>query len=121
MIGKIFYFLILTFYLSKPGRTQITSGLTRIPDTSYSIQSEYFKHIKKYPFISIAKDSGFFVNEEHNIAYCNSAGRTLNMDIFYEDIKSGWKLPAIIFIHGGGWRSGSNKMHSDLLRKVAAM
>ena len=39
---------------------------------------------------------------------------TLKLDIFYPNEDAKKKRTAIIFMHGGGWRSGNKAMHYPL-------
>ena len=45
------------------------------------------------------------VRMEKNVVYASPGGRDLHLDLFRP--KSGGTFPAIIFVHGGGWRAGS--------------
>ena len=79
-------------------------------DTSYTEKSVYIKLIKKYPFIKIPQfqvDND--IEEIKNVVY-QQKGRPLHLDAFlYKKQKFN---PAVIMIHGGGWRSGNkNQMH----------
>ncbi|MBK8607008.1 MAG: alpha/beta hydrolase fold domain-containing protein [Chitinophagaceae bacterium] len=101
---------------------QSTVGITGIRDTSYNILNEYNKHLKNYPGIQIAKETSYpYVKEEKNIAYCKTPQRELKLDVFYPKEKSKIKRTAILFIHGGGWRSGNKSMHYPLLQELASL
>ena len=81
-------------------------------DTSYTVKSTYNKLIKKYPFIKIPQEqNSAFITEIKEVIYQQRKQRALHFDAFYYNNK---KLnPAIIMIHGGGWRSGNkNQMHA---------
>ncbi|MCV9927091.1 alpha/beta hydrolase [Flavobacterium sp. LS1R49] len=80
-------------------------------DTSYTVQSTYTKLIKKYPFITIAKaKENKDINPVYDLVYYKENTRELHLDAFiYKKQKMN---PAVIMIHGGGWRSGNkNQMH----------
>jgi pectinesterase len=101
---------------------QSTKGITGIRDTSYNISNEYTKHLKNFPGLQIAEGFSYpYITEEKNIAYCSSRERELKLDVFYPKEKSDKKRIAIIFIHGGGWRSGNKAMHYPLLQELAAL
>lgn len=117
------YFLIWALLATVlPTSAQMTAGITGIRDTSYNITNEYNKHLKNYPNIHIAKEKTYqYITEERNITYCNTKERELKLDIFHTAEKAGKKRTAIIFIHGGGWRSGNKAMHYPLLQELAAL
>jgi pectinesterase len=101
---------------------QLTSGLTGTPDTSFSIYSDYNKNIKKYPFIKpviVAAAKG--VKEQKNIVYCERGDRKLLLDAFLPAARSAKKRPAVLIIHGGGWRSGDRTHHYPLAQRLAAL
>ena len=101
---------------------QSLSGITGTRDTSYNILSEYNKHLKNFPFIQIAKETSYpFLTAEKNIIFCKTPQRELKLDVFYANEKSAKKRTAIIFIHGGGWRSGNKAMHYPLLQELATL
>lgn len=81
-------------------------------DTSYTIKSTYTKLIKRYPTITIAEtQKNKDVKQVFNIVYNQEKNRALHLDAF---INKRDKLnPAVIMIHGGGWKSGNkNQMHT---------
>lgn len=120
MMKKIAFVLLLFCRLDV--QSQNFSGLTGIADTSFNISSELRKNIKKYPFISIVPyvetDS---VKVKYNVVYKKIGDRKLTMDVFLPGKQVHSKHTAIIFIHGGGWRSGDKSMHHALAQKLAGM
>lgn len=48
------------------------------------------------------------IKEEQNIVYGTGGGTPLELDLYSPDYLSG-PVPGIIFIHGGGWRSGKRQ------------
>jgi pectinesterase len=118
---KTFAILIFTLLLYAVN-AQNTSGITGIRDTSYNITAEYSKLLNNYPGIKIAKEaSSSFILEEKNIAYCTTKERELKLDMFYPAEKNNKKRIAVVFIHGGGWRSGNKAMHYPLLQQLALL
>lgn len=117
--------LIISLLLSMTvlkASTQSTAGITGIRDTSYNISNEYKKHLKNYPNLQIVKEFSYhYVAEEKNIIYCKTKERELKLDVFSPKEKSSIKRTAILFIHGGGWRSGNKAMHYPLLQQLAAL
>jgi pectinesterase len=106
--------LILTLLLQ--GLTAQSQSKT---DTSYTIKSTYNKLIRKYPFIRISeRKSNTDVQERFDLVYNTDQDRILYFDAFINTKKK--RNPAVIMIHGGGWRSGNkNQMHL-MAQEIAA-
>jgi pectinesterase len=101
---------------------QNTSSVTGSRDTSFNLNNEFNRHLKKYLFIQLVSDSTIAaVKEERNITYCRIKERKLKLDIFHPVAEAEKKRTAILFIHGGGWRSGDKSMHHPLMQRLAAM
>lgn len=117
------YFLISCVLVAfLPSRSQSTAGITGESDTSFNITNEYNKHLKNYPGLQIAKEIPYhYIREEKNIAYCKTKERELKLDVFYPKERTETKRTVILFIHGGGWRSGNKAMHYPLLQQLAAL
>lgn len=84
----------------------------------YSTETEYNKQIKKFPTIKIVqlqKDS--LIEEKKDIIYNSPNNRLLYLDAYL--LKSTSKLPAVILIHGGGWKSGDKSMLKPLSQAIA--
>jgi pectinesterase len=106
--------LILTLLLQS-----LTAQSQSKTDTSYTIKSTYNKLIKKYPFITIPeRKSNIDVQERFDLVYNTDQDRILYFDAFINTKKK--RNPAVIMIHGGGWRSGNkNQMHL-MAQEIAA-
>lgn len=95
--------------------------LTAVKDTSFTVYSSWQKIKKVYPEISLpdtaVKDS---VRTIRNITYCKVGDHFLKLDIFFPAKMNSQKLPAVLIIHGGGWRSGDRSMHIPMAEKLAA-
>lgn len=101
--------------------SQSRAGITGIRDSSYSLQKELEKHRKNHPGIQLVKEGQHKeVTILKNILFCKTPERELKLDIYLPPKHSGRKKTAILFIHGGGWRSGDKNMHAALLEKLAA-
>ncbi|WP_129749055.1 alpha/beta hydrolase [Flavobacterium anhuiense] len=88
-------------------------------DTSYTIKSTYAKLIKKYPFITIPEIKiNPDVEETFDLVYNQEQDRVLHFDAFVNTKKK--KNPAVIMIHGGGWRSGNKNQMQFLGAAIAA-
>lgn len=87
-------------------------------DTAFTVQSEFKKHSKNYPHISIVNyKRSTEVTEFQEIVYKKIEGRALHLDAFINSAKK--KLPAVIMIHGGGWKSGNKEMQKPMAEAVA--
>jgi acetyl esterase/lipase len=93
-------------------------------DTSYNVNKVYQQIHKDYPMAVPAKDSvPKGVKAERNIVYTTLENtpfgkRELHLDVFKPE-KAG-KHPAIVMIHGGGWRSGTRQMQVPMAGMLAA-
>ena len=116
---KYLILLILMGYIGT-AYTQNNIGLTGKPDTSYSTYSAFLNTVKNNPEIRIVKDqpSGK-VKETRNLVYCNIGIHQLHIDAFVPS-KHLAKTPAILIIHGGGWRTGNRIQHIPLAQHLAA-
>lgn len=92
-------------------------------DTSYTAHGVYQKIKADFPYTVPAKDtlpSG--IKAFRNLAYLSLKDslygkRSLKVDIFRPDIKG--KIPAVLMVHGGGWRSGDKSMQIPMAQKLA--
>ncbi|CAD0001944.1 alpha/beta hydrolase [Flavobacterium salmonis] len=93
-------------------------------DTSFAAANEFKKNLRHFPDIKVAKDilpAG--VVEHRQIIYTTLKNtpfgdRDLHVDVFSPK-KSG-KYPALIMVHGGGWRSGDKSLQIPMAQKLAA-
>lgn len=92
-------------------------------DTSYTTYQTWEKIQKNYPDVKIvyAVQDRNLISEE-NVVYKtilaeNGVQRELHLDIFRPE-KNG-KYPALIMIHGGGWRSGNKSMEKPMAQRIA--
>ncbi|MBD2716873.1 alpha/beta hydrolase [Microvirga sp. STR05] len=89
-------------------------------DTSFTVHSAYVKAKKQHPDISIARPlvpRG--VRAQTNLTYCLQGSRALQLDVFYPKAKRRQQFPAVLLIHGGGWRSGDRSQHVPLAQQLA--
>lgn len=88
-------------------------------DTSYTVNSAFYKYVKKFPFIEIAKPQKLEnVLEKKDIVYKEIGVRQLHLDAYYNKNKE--LKPAVILIHGGGWKSGNKSHLEPLAQKIAS-
>ena len=91
-----------------------------LKDTSFTIYSAYKKEKSNYPFIEIAKpDLNQNIIYDSNIVYKEYGKRALTLDILYPK-ESSQKHPAVLLVHGGGWRSGDKSQQIPLAGELAA-
>lgn len=109
---RIFLFLL---FFTKATDVQSQHSI----DTSYTIKSTYTKLIKHYPFITIAEaQKSKVVKGIYDIVYNKENNRALHLDAF---INKKQKLnPAVIMIHGGGWKSGNKSQMQVLGQDIAS-
>ncbi|OUJ70009.1 alpha/beta hydrolase [Hymenobacter crusticola] len=102
------------------GSTQ-AQQLPAARDTSFTVRSAYLKEKKNRPSISIAQPAlPPTVQASYNLTYCTLGARNLQLDIFYPKAKRKKGYPAVLFIHGGGWRSGDRSNHLPMAQQLAA-
>lgn len=95
-------------------------GVTGKIDTSFSNYSAYQNSKKSHLLIEYVPDKMLYtVVENHAIIYSTIEKRTLLLDVFSPKKTAKKVLPAILIIHGGGWRSGNRTQHHQLARRLA--
>lgn len=115
--------LLLCFFLFSKSWSQNNAHV--IPkDTSYNVANEFRKNKKRFPDIKIAKDVlPAEVAEHRQLVYTTLKNtpfgdRDLHVDVFSP--KKPGKYPALIMVHGGGWRSGDKTLQIPMAQKLAA-
>ncbi len=99
---------------------QMLSGVTGVPDTSFSNHSAFVGALKKYPQIKFpVTDTLLNVKSKLSVTYSKVGKRKLLLDVFYPKQKNNNGI-AVIIIHGGGWRSGNRMQHHALAQQLAA-
>lgn len=122
MIAKYFRFFVLSgiALMVALQTTNAQSGLTNIPDTSFSYNSAFAGVKKSNPEASIpTANPGDSVSAVRDIVYCTINNHQLKLDVFLPTKYKG-KLPALLMIFGGGWRSGNRTMHWQMAQCIAA-
>nr|WP_315238346.1 alpha/beta hydrolase [uncultured Flavobacterium sp.] len=108
-------FLFGLLFLSNTICAQSTYSI----DSSYTIKSTYAKLIKKYPFIKIAEEAkNINVTEVSDVIYSEYKNRALHLDACFNAAKK--RNPAVIMIHGGGWRSGNKNQMKAMAQEIAS-
>lgn len=89
-------------------------------DSSFNLKSEFNKQIKYFPGISVAGTGDTsMLAIYHDLVYTKYKNRKLHLDLFFRRDPGSNKLPVIIFIHGGGWRSGDKSMDWPMAAELA--
>ncbi len=97
-------------------------GITNVRDTSYNNYSALKNSLKTNPEAKlISENTPANILEERNIVFANTGTRDLELDAFYPKNKSKKLRPAILIIHGGGWRTGNRSQHIPLAQRLAAL
>lgn len=90
-------------------------------DTSFTVYSAFVKARKTHPAISIARpEMPATIQAKTNLTYCTLGARNLQLDVFYPKAKRRKGYPAVLLIHGGGWRSGDRSQHIPMAQQLAA-
>lgn len=101
---------------------QVTSNTFPV-DTTYTINGQYKKYVKNYPYLIPVKDElPQGVSEKRNVVYATIektkyGKRDLHLDIFTPS-KEG-VYPALILVHGGGWRAGNKSLLVPMAQMIA--
>lgn len=103
-----------------PARAQQPAPTPR--DTSFTTYSAWVKAKKQHPSISLARPPvPKNIRTAPNQTYCTlPGGRQLQLDVFYPKAKRKQTFPAVLIVHGGGWRSGDRSQHHPLAQQLAA-
>lgn len=90
-------------------------------DTSFTLASTNQKVIRDYPNVKLVEDNipGNVVFE-NDVVYKTIGKRKLHLDIYKPKISRGKIFPAVLLIHGGGWRSGNKSMEKYLAGRLAS-
>lgn len=83
----------------------------------FTLDNEFIKQHKKYRFITryISSDSGLLSG--YDIGYTKVDGRVLTFDMFCSESSNNHQ--PVLFIHGGGWSSGSKRMDHQMAKALA--
>jgi acetyl esterase/lipase len=114
--------LLICFFISFGAMAQ---EATFPRDTSYTIKSAYEKLRKNYPAIRMvdaATPKGVASQEDQ--VYRRLGNRALHLDVYYpaksrnKDMAK--RLPAVLMVHGGGWRTGDKSLVKPMAQALAA-
>ncbi|GAB2534873.1 alpha/beta hydrolase fold domain-containing protein [Spirosoma aerophilum] len=117
-------FLLLLAFITTAQYTlaQSVDGLTGVRDTSFTVWGTYQKLKREYPAIQIVQPTlPTGVKAATNVVYCERNGRSLYLDAYFPTkMNTKKRLPAVLLIHGGGWRSGDRSQQIPMAQQLAA-
>jgi acetyl esterase/lipase len=92
-------------------------------DTTYTVWSTHKKLIKQYPFIKEPYPFNTDIKTFENVVYLTFnetpfGKRDLHADIFVPNDKN--NHPAVLVVHGGGWRAGNKNLNTPMGQRLAA-
>ncbi len=119
---KINLSIALFLLFASPLMAQSLRGITGKADTSYTTSKAYTDIKKAFPNVPISwvlDKKIASVSEERNITYASIGERVLKLDAFFPKKKSKESRPALMIIHGGGWRTGNRTQHIPLAQHLA--
>lgn len=91
-------------------------------DNSFTAEAAFAKERAHYPEISIARVApATGVAVERDRVYRHVGTRALHLDLFRPDTATGdgAKRPAVLLVHGGGWRSGNRTLQEPMATYLA--
>jgi acetyl esterase/lipase len=87
------------------------------PANTYDAQHTYDKLAKDYPFIRIAGAAlPDGVRKVADQTYVQYGARCLKLDMY---LPAGRRLPVVVLVHGGGWRSGFRSEFAPMAVRLA--
>lgn len=88
-------------------------------DTTYTIKSVYDKVKKEFPNSSIVAPRKYeYVRQENEIVYKTIKNRKLHLDAYFNTARK--RNPAVIILHGGGWKSGNKTQMETFAIELAS-
>ncbi|WP_295800073.1 alpha/beta hydrolase [uncultured Microbulbifer sp.] len=89
-------------------------------DDSFTAEKAYAKARKQYPQIEIARvEPAQGVAVARNLVYRELGARQLHLDLFAPETTENTARPAVLLVHGGGWRSGNRTLQEPLATYLA--
>jgi acetyl esterase/lipase len=98
----------------------ILCGSALAQPEAYTAETTYRKLAPNYPFIKIASNEvPASVEAVRDITYVRCGERALALDLYLPKGRAGKPVPAIVFVHGGGWRSGVRANFAPMAIRMA--
>ena len=100
--------------------TKVAFAQSSFPiDTTYTVKSVYDKVKKEYPYISFVQPRKYeYVKHKKEVVYKKINSRKLHLDGYYNKTNS--LNPAIVILHGGGWKSGNKSQMETFAIEMAS-
>lgn len=87
---------------------------------SYTAATTYAKLQPKYLFITVAStEVPSSVQAWRGITYTTAGDRALQLDLYLPAAPSAKPLPGVVFVHGGGWRTGVRANFAPMAIRMA--
>jgi len=87
-------------------------------ENTYTAENTYQKEVKHFPHIAIASlDTPGGVSVARDLTYVQYGRRALQLDLHRPE--TGSDRPAVVLVHGGGWRSGYRENLTPLANALA--
>lgn len=87
---------------------------------SFTAETTYRKLAPAYPFIRIASAQvPASVEAIRDITYTHHGDRSLQLDLYLPAGRAGKRVPGIVFVHGGGWRTGVRSNFAPMAIRMA--
>lgn len=110
--------LSLAFFSVACSQQPITSVYD--PKNDYTAETVYQKELPNYPQIQlVSSELPEGVAEFKNLSYVKYGRRELQLDLYAPATTMNEKRPAIVLVHGGGWRSGYREGMTPLAQQLA--
>jgi len=112
---------VLLGWLLVVGTQPLAAQVLAPRDTSFTVYSAFVKAKKNYPAVSVARPAmPTSIRATNNVTYCTVGSRALQLDVFQPKAKRKQGYPAVLFVFGGGWRSGDRSHHVPMAQQLAA-
>ncbi len=95
-----------------------TGGITGVRDSAYTREGELERMRKHYPEIRLVREPAGSPLINRDMVYRVVDGVVLAGD-FYRSAKNGGRVPGVLVVHGGGWRSGDKAQLGGLAHRLA--
>ena len=114
--------LMISFCTAAVSKAQTSTAIPR--DTSFNLQRVYNQIKKNFPYALPVRDElPAGVTAQRDLIYATLpvtayGKRDLHLDVFRPQKKG--RYPALVMIHGGGWRSGEKSLQVPMAQMIAA-
>ncbi|QNA89188.1 alpha/beta hydrolase [Massilia sp. Dwa41.01b] len=90
------------------------------PADSYTAETTYARLVGRYPFITVAsREAPATVEVLRDLTYVRHGERALQLDLYLPAKRGTVRLPAIVLVHGGGWRTGVRTNFAPMAIRMA--